>query len=212
MLYMLVHRRMTRDVVTVPSTATVADALDILNAHTIRHLPVVDDGKVVGILSDRDLRKAMTGRPDETIVGDVLTADPVTVAPHEPVDTAAQLLVEHDVGCVPVVENGNLVGIVTASDLLRSYVDLMAGREKYTRIELLAPDRPGELARVVRLIGVEHGVNLTGVAVPPPQDGHARVVLHLECDDAAEILEDLQRLGYDAGSPALAPGSDTGPE
>jgi len=208
MLHMLVHRRMTRDVVTVPSTATVADALDTLNAHTIRHLPVVDDGKVVGILSDRDLRKAMTGRPDETIVADVLTEDPVTVSPHDPVDTAARLLVEHDVGCVPVVEHGELVGIVTASDLLQSYVELMAGREKHTRIELLAPDRPGELARVVRLIGVEYGVNLTSVVVPPPEDERARVVLHLECEDAADILEDLQRLGYEAASPALP----TGPE
>jgi acetoin utilization protein AcuB len=114
---------MTRDVVTVPSAATVADALDTLNLHTIRHLPVLDDGRVVGILSDRDLRRAMTGRPDETTVADVLTADPVTVGPDDRVETAARLLVEHDVGCVPVVAGGRLVGIVTASDLLRAYVE-----------------------------------------------------------------------------------------
>ncbi len=114
---------MTRDVVTVPSTATVADALDTLNVHTIRHLPVLDDGRVVGILSDRDLRRAMTGRPDETTVADVLTADPVTVGPEDRVEKAARLLVEHDVGCVPVVDGGRLVGIVTASDLLRAYVE-----------------------------------------------------------------------------------------
>ena len=200
---MLVRRRMTRDVVTVPSTATVADALDMLNAHTIRHLPVVDGGKVVGILSDRDLRLAMTGRPDETSVSDVLTPDPLTVSSGDIVERAARILVDHNVGCVPVVDDGELVGIVTASDLLRSYVELVGGREKHARIELLAPDRPGELARVVRLIGVEHEVNLTGVVVPPPKGDRAVVVLHLETDDVTAILDDLRRLGYEAASPTL---------
>lgn len=194
---------MTTEVVTVSATATVADALDTLNTHTIRHLPVLDDGKVVGIISDRDLRLAMTGRPSETTVADAMTTDPVTVASEEPVEAAARVLVEHNVGCVPVVDDGELVGIVTASDLLRSYVELMVGREKHVRIELLAPDRPGELARVVRLIGIEHELNLTGVVVPPPKGDRALVVLHLETDDAAPVLEDLRRMGYDAGSPAL---------
>ena len=200
---MLIRRRMTRDVVTVPSTATVADALDMLNAHTIRHLPVVDGGRVVGILSDRDLRLAITGRPDETSVSDVLTPDPLTVSSGSTVETAARILVEHDVGCVPVVDDGELVGIVTASDLLRSYVELVGGRERHARVELLAPDRPGELARVVRLIGVEHEVNITGVVVPAPKGDRAMVVLHLETDDARPILEDLRRLGYQAASPTL---------
>lgn len=195
---------MTRDVVTVPSTATVADALDTLNAHTIRHLPVVDGGHVVGILSDRDLRMAMTGRPDETTVSDVLTEDPMTVPSAAPVEDAARLLVEHDVGCVPVVDDGELVGIVTASDLLRSFVELMTGHGNYTRVELMAPNRPGELARVVRLIGIEHEVNITGVVVPPPTGDRALIVLHLETDHPDPILEDLRRLGYDAGSPALS--------
>ena len=200
---MLVRRRMTRDVVTVPSTATVADALDMLNAHTIRHLPVVDEGRVVGILSDRDLRLAMTGRPDETSVADVLTPDPITVSSGDTVERAARILVEHNVGSVPVVDDGALVGIVTASDLLRSYVELVGGREHQARIELLAPNRPGELARVVRLIGVEHEVNLTGVVVPPPKGDRAVVVLHLEVDDVTPILDDLRRLGYEAASPTL---------
>lgn len=194
---------MTRDVVTVPSTATVADALDTLNAHTIRHLPVVDGGNVVGILSDRDLRLAVTGRPNETTVSDVLSSNPMTVPSAAPVEDAARLLVEHDVGCVPVVDDGELVGIVTASDLLRSFVEIMTGHGSYSRLELMAPNRPGELARVVRLVGIEHEVNITGVVVPPPTGDRALIVIHLETDHVDPILEDLRRLGYDAGAPAL---------
>ena len=194
---------MSRDVIIVPPSAAVADALELLDANAIRHLPVVDGGRVVGVLSDRDLRMAVIGHPDETAVSDVMTEDPLTVAPDAPVENAARLLVERNIGCLPVVDDGELVGILTGSDLLRSFVELLAGRERHARIELLAPDRPGELARVVRLIGIEHGVNLTGVVVPPAKGERALVVLHLEIDDVQPILEDLRRLGYDAGSPTL---------
>lgn len=194
---------MTRDVVRVPITATVADALDTLNAHAIRHLPVMDGESVVGIVSDRDLRLALTGRPDETSVADAMTSDPMTVSTTMPIEAVARMLVEHGVGSAPVVDEGALVGIITETDVLRSFVELIAGRESHTRIELLAPDRPGELARVVRLIGVEHEVNLTGVVVPPPKGDRARVILHLELDDVGPVLDDLRRLGYDAGSPTL---------
>lgn len=194
---------MTRDVVTVPPAATVADALDTLNANSIRHLPVVEGGRVVGILSDRDLRVAITGRPEDTSIADVMTRDPFTATPEMTVEEAGRAMVEHAVGCLPVVDDGELVGVVTKSDLLRAFVELLGGRERHTRVELLAPDRPGELARVVRLIGIDHGVNLTGVVVPPPRGDRALVVLHLETDDVEPILEDLRRLGYDAATPAL---------
>ena len=201
---MLVRGRMSRDVVTVSPEATVADALDTLNTNDIGHLPVVDAGTVVGILSDRDLRLAMTGRPEDTRVTDVMTPDPVTIGSGAAMEAAARTLVQNGVGCLPVVDDGALVGLLTESDLLHAFVELMAGRERHARIELLAPDRPGELARVVRLIGIEHGVNLSGVVVPPPKADRALVILHLKTDDPEPILEDLRRLGYEAGSPALA--------
>ena len=194
---------MTRDVVTVPPSATVADALDTLNANSIRHLPVVDGGKVVGILSDRDLRVAITGRPEDTSIADVMTPDPFTATPEMTAEQAGRAMVEHGVGCLPVIDDGELVGVLTKSDLLRAFVELLGGRESHARVELLAPDRPGELARVVRLIGIDHGVNLTGVVVPPPKGDRALVVLHLETDHVEPILEDLRRLGYDAATPAL---------
>ncbi len=79
----------------------------------------------------------------------------------------------------------------------------MVGREPNTRIELLAPDRPGELARVVRVVGVEHGLNITGVVVPPPRGDRALVVLHVMTDGPEELLEHLRQLGYESGSPSL---------
>lgn len=196
---------MTREVVTVTPTATVADALELIRNHNIRHLPVLDAGRVVGVATDRDLRLALEpgSTPADATVQDIMTTSPVAVSPDTPIESAAALLSEHRIGCLPVLEDDELVGILTRSDLLRAFVELMVGREPHTRVEILAPDRPGELARVVRLIGIDHRINITGVVVPPAHGDRALVVLHLETDRVDELLEHLERLGYESGSPAL---------
>ncbi len=196
---------MTREVVTVSPGTTIAEALEEIRTHNIRHLPVLDGTRLVGIVTDRDLRLVLG--PDaastESPVAEIMTSGPVVVDPDTPIESAAALLAEHRIGCLPVVEDGETVGILTESDLLRAFVDLMVGREPHTRIELLAPNRPGELARVVRLIGIDHGINITGVVVPPSRSDRALVVLHLETDSVDDLLENLRQLGYDAASPAL---------
>jgi acetoin utilization protein AcuB len=202
---------MTREVVTVSPTDTVADALELIRSHNIRHLPVMDAGRLVGVVTDRDLRLAIS--PDgrnapEIPVEDVMSSSPITVAPGTPIETAAEILTEHRIGCIPVLEDGELVGILAESDLLRAFVELMSGRQRHSRLELMAPDRPGELARIVRLVGIDHGVNITGVVVPPPRGPQALVILHLESDDVDDVLASLRQLGYEAGSPALETRSD----
>lgn len=196
---------MTPEVVTVLPTATVADALELIRTHNIRHLPVLDAGRVVGVVTDRDLRLALDpdARTTEAIVRDIMTGSPVVVSPDTPIESAAALLSEHRIGCLPVLEDDELVGILTRSDLLRAFVELMVGREPHTRVEILAPDRPGELARVVRLIGIDHRINITGVVVPPSHGDRALIVLHLETDRVEDLLENLERLGYESASPAL---------
>lgn len=198
---------MTREVVTVSPGATVAEALDEMGTHGIRHLPVVDDGRLVGVVTDRDLRLALDpdgSAPRTATVEDTMTSSPIVVASELPIESAAALLSENRIGCLPVVDDGEIVGILTRSDLLRSLVDLMVGREPSSRIELLAPDRPGELARVVRLIGIDYRINITGMVVPPSQGDRALVILHLEAEGVDDLLENLRRLGYECGSPALA--------
>lgn len=202
---MLVRDRMTHEVVTVSPDSSLSDALALLRTHGFRQLPVLDGDRLVGVVGDRDLhnaREAGSGQ-GESVVGDLMTAWPVVVSPDTPVEDAAAILSEYQIGCLPVVNDGRVVGILTDTDLLESFVDLMVGREPHSRIELLAPDRPGELARVVRLIGIDHGINITGVVVPPGAGDRTRVVLHLETDSVEPLLENLRRLGYESGSPAL---------
>lgn len=127
----LVREIMTRNVSTVDHEATLLDAVLLLRSSGFRHLPVVNNGRVVGVLSDRDLQRASPSMlaklsPEEynrifetTPITKVMARDPVTVTPETPVKDVVQLMHDEKFGSLPVVEGGNkLVGIVTTTDLL----------------------------------------------------------------------------------------------
>ncbi|MCC6523565.1 MAG: CBS domain-containing protein [Polyangiaceae bacterium] len=122
----------------VAPTTTLEDAFAVMQRENVRHLLVVDGGDLVGIVSDRDLRRQETPRRksskepwtlhdlylfgDELAVRDVMTEDVVTVSPDDPTSTAARVMVENKINCLPVVLGGDLVGILTSSDLLAALV------------------------------------------------------------------------------------------
>lgn len=122
--------------ITIGLKATVAEAEGLLEAHHIRHLPVMDGNRLVGIISDRDVRLASMPRPRKESnhrdallqlirVEQVMTRDPVAVAPHAPIQRAARLMLERRFGALPVVDGGELVGIISQGDLLKALLDLL---------------------------------------------------------------------------------------
>ncbi len=204
---MLVRGRMTREVVTASPSATLAEASALARRRGIRHLPVVDEGTLVGMVTERDLLRAVPAAgtvPEEErrrilgtrTVREVMARQVVTVTPDTPVEEAALLLADHDVDCLPVVEDGRLVGILSETDLLRAFAELFRGGGPTSRIEVRMPNRPGELARVVRAIGVEHRVNITGMVVPPLGPEESVAIIHLQTPDAAPVVESLRKMGY----------------
>jgi CBS domain-containing protein len=111
---------MTRDVVVVSPTVSVGAAAHLMNRLKVRHLPVVDDRRLVGILSDRDLLK----HESEVTCGEAMTAAPVTCSPQSSVGRVAQLMLEHKIDSIPIVSlSGTLTGLVTSTDLLGLLVD-----------------------------------------------------------------------------------------
>lgn len=113
----LVEDRMTRKVVTAKSTETLAAAASKMKAGKFRRLPVVDADKLVGIVSEFDL-KGYADELDSTLVETAMTRDPITVMPTEKLQSAAALMHQHEVGALPVLHGGKVVGIVTAKDLM----------------------------------------------------------------------------------------------
>ena len=128
---MLVRNRMSAKVITVEPEQSLTDARALLHRHRIRQLPVLRNGRLVGIITDRDLRGA--GTKDST-VADLMTPKPMVIGPNASVDEAARVLTAHKIGALPVVDGGKLVGILGSSDILDAFVDLSGVGEATYRI------------------------------------------------------------------------------
>lgn len=128
---MKVRELMSKDVATVGRNDELSIADDVMTMKRVRHLPVLEDGRLVGMLSQRDLfhaalstalnfgSKAQKEFLKTVPVKEVMTDEVRTIDPNADVKEAARLMIEHQIGCLPVVENGKLIGIVSETDLLR---------------------------------------------------------------------------------------------
>jgi len=124
---MTVGDRMTKNPVTVSPKDTLVTAQEKMRAGEFRQIPVVDQGRLIGILTDRDVRKY--GR--HNIVASVqsaMTEGAITATPATPLEQVAQTLLRHKIGAVPVVEEGELVGIISTTDILQAFVDLVSAQ------------------------------------------------------------------------------------
>lgn len=207
---------MTRDPVTAGPDDTLIHALRLTREHNVRHLPVVDGaGTLVGILSDRDIRLAMPSpltvadaeRVDfleRTPVAAVMTREVITTTAGEPVEDAAKLIHGHRIGALPVVDaSGRLEGILTETDLLHAFVQVVGGTAAASRLEVALADRPGELARAVAILA-EHAVNIVTVLVSPvPFEGKKTVIFRIATIDPREALAALEEGGFRVGWPSL---------
>ena len=120
---MKVAERMTPNPIYVRLADTLAAARMIMRTEGFKHLPVVETKRVLGVITDRDVRQH-AAHLDETLVETVMTADPVTVSLDTTIEEAASVMLVKRIGCLPVVQNGGLVGIITATDLLRALLEI----------------------------------------------------------------------------------------
>jgi acetoin utilization protein AcuB len=115
-------KRMTSKLITVAPQDSLAKAKALMDSGNFRHLPVLEDGKLIGILSDRDIQRH-SGYLDSTRVDAVMTSDPVTITATTTVEEAARLMLRLKISAVPVVDDGTPVGILSTSDILRAFLD-----------------------------------------------------------------------------------------
>lgn len=130
---------MKREVRTLSVDATAREAFEIMKEGRFRHIPVVSEGRLRGILSERDLRLVMTVAdaeeelgvhhiPENITVGEIMTEQPAILVPSSDVQQAVSLMVKHKIGALPVVEKGDLVGIVTQTDMLELLLEFLGER------------------------------------------------------------------------------------
>ncbi len=193
---MLVRHRMTQHPVTVSPQDTLATAQQKMTAGHFRRLPVVHDGTLVGILTDRDVRRHV-GVEERTRVAAAMTETPLTVSPLTTVEEAVQLMLRHQVGGLPVVENGKVVGILTTSDVLQAFLEMTgASTQDSVRIDLLRTEKGGDLAEAATLINGIGGEVLGVGTYREPWSEQSIFYLRLRNVDAAAASAALQNKGY----------------
>jgi acetoin utilization protein AcuB len=162
---MLVGERMSHPVITVHPDTPMQEALNMMRMERIRRLPVVDSrGKLVGIVSQTDLLQAS---PSDAVslsvwelnyllskltVGEIMTREVITVSESTPIEEAARIMSDNKIGGLPVVRDGNVVGIITETDLFKIFLELLGARESGVRVAAMVSDVPGKLAELTKAI------------------------------------------------------------
>jgi acetoin utilization protein AcuB len=166
---MLVGERMSQPVITILPSMPITEALNLMKREQIRRAPVVKDGELIGIVSDKDLLNASPSQAtslsvwelnyliSKIQVRDVMTTKVLTVAEDTPIEEAARIMVDNKIGGLPVVRNGEVVGIITETDLFKIFLELMGAREMGIRVTALVPEKHGELAELSRTISSAGG-------------------------------------------------------
>jgi acetoin utilization protein AcuB len=200
---MLVKNWMSKNVITIDADDSMQDAMELLKEHGIRRLPVMKKGKLVGIVTDRDLKKASAS--DATTleihellylltkvkVKDIMTKDPITVPPGYTVEETAQVLLECKISGAPVVDDsGKVVGTITQSDLFRVLMSLTGIKNGGIQFGLQVEDRAGsikEVADIVRQYGGRMVSILTSYDDVPA--GYRKVYIRMHSVDRKKIEE-----------------------
>lgn len=184
---MFVGERMSRPVISVSPEESINDVLAMFRKEHIRRAPVMKEGKLVGIVSERDLLNASPSSAtslsvweinyliSKVKVKNVMTRKVITVDKDTPIEEAARIMADKKIGGLPVVTGDKVVGMITETDLFRILLELMGARQKATRVTVTVPDQPGELAKITKAISSQGGDFLSfGIFSGP--DANSRVV------------------------------------
>jgi acetoin utilization protein AcuB len=184
---MLVGERMSRPPITIPPEMSILEAIALFKKERIRRAPVIKSGKLVGIVSEKDLLNASPS-PATTLsiwemnyllskltVSELMMKNVITVTEDTPIEEAARIMADNKIGGLPVVKGTRVVGIITETNLFKLFIELMGAREKGIRVTALIEDQPGMLAQITKAIA-EAGGNFIAFGQFVGEDVNSRVL------------------------------------
>jgi len=158
---MLVKEWMSKKVITIDAADTLSEAINTLKRNKIRRLPVLENGKLVGIASDRDLKEAAPSKAtsldiwelhylmSRIKIKDVMTRGPITIGAEETIERAAIIMKDNIIGGLPVVEkDGTVIGMLTVQDIFGALISTTGARISAHRVTVVIPDKPGAVKEV----------------------------------------------------------------
>ena len=204
---MFVKLRMTAHPFTVTPETTLPEAIALMEAKGVRHLPVVSEGRVVGVLAPSDIAAAGPSKATTFSAGEinyllsklkvakVMTRDPVTVSPDALLEEAAVLMRDHKVEILPVVDGSRLVGVITESAILDAFIEILGFRDPGTRLTVDATDAPGVLSQLTS-VTAHHDANIQHLAVYRGEGDRSVVVVGLNTLNTDDIEAELTAKGF----------------
>ncbi|SPQ01285.1 CBS domain pair family protein [Candidatus Sulfobium mesophilum] len=165
---MFVSEWMTRRVFSVKPDDSISEVVKMIKEKGIKHVPVAEQGRLKGIVSDRDIKDYCPSKATsldmyelhyllaKTKVREVMKTKVFTTSPDIPIEGAAMALYDKDIGCLPVVDDGKIVGIISDRDIFRALIDITGIRHNGNRIFLMIEDRPGSIKDVADIVRKHH--------------------------------------------------------
>ncbi|MGZ3390180.1 MAG: CBS and ACT domain-containing protein [Isosphaeraceae bacterium] len=206
---MLVRDIMSSPAVSIPPAMTLEDAYRIMQEKDIRHLPVLDKDRLVGVITDRDLRLATSTLAPSPLslqsrVSEVMNGDPMTAEAADPVEDVAFRMRQRKIGCLPVMDDGQLIGIITGLDLLDALLRMTGVDKPSGRLEVRLPDHPGELARLTSFLS-HRDLNVHSILTYPESRDSLRAVLRIGSIEIRALANDLRLADFEVLWPPEKP-------
>jgi len=198
---MLVRERMSQPVITVKPDLPIMEALNLMKKENIRRTPVIDSGKLVGIISDKDLLNASPSDATSLSVWEinyllsqikvkqVMSKKVITVEENTPIEEVARIMADSKIGGVPVLRDRQLVGLITETDLFKIFLELMGAREMGVRVAALVPEKRGELAAITQAVAAAGGSFISFTQFSGENQSNRQVTFKVSGLDEATVIE-----------------------
>jgi len=190
---MKVKSWMVTEVITASPEDTVEEAIQLMRRFSIRHIPVVENNKLVGLVTESNLRAYLSSEKLQLPLKEVMILNPITVDPETTIDEAARIIYKYKIGGLPVVRKGKLIGIITITDILEAFIELMGLLKSSSRLDVIPKkDNLNEVLEIIRkgggkIISIGMDVNLNGEKV---------YFIRLEKIALDKIASDLEASGH----------------
>jgi acetoin utilization protein AcuB len=195
---MKIQSLMIPNPITTTANATISDAIELMKINSIRHLPVVGEGNtLIGFLTLADLKQGLIpSMVGDLTLQDLMIKDPITVGPDDEIEIAAQLIYKNKIGGMPVVKGGQLVGIITATDILRTFIDMMGILSSTSRIDVVIGEKAGGLKKALQIIN-DKGGDIINVGMTAHTSGKRIYYFRLAACKTGTIKQALEKHGYE---------------
>lgn len=195
---MKIKSLMISDPITITEDASIEEAISLMKANSIRHLPVVSENKTLqGLVTLADLKLGLIPSMLGTIsLSDLIVRKPVTIGPDDDVEDAARLIYKHKIGGMPVVKKQKVVGIITDTDILRTFIDMMGLLTASSRIDVVVGDKASAFKKALHIIQ-DTGGEIINIGMTAPSGGKKTYYFRLSPCSTEAIKKALESEGFD---------------